>query len=242
MRSAVPWRWRMDPAWCRRSTPTSRSGRPRCPAPSSANAFQFTGRENDGTGLNAYRARFHNPILQRFVSEDPLELAGGDVNLFVYVGNQPTVWRDPWGLKPSPGFGSPPGQGPGPLGRRGDPRGPRGPGDPQPEPRDSDERDRCQPFGRRWRQNVDNTNNLPGILAPGGLAGGLRAVETVGQYVGVPAPSPVGVFSAPATSPGLVRTVAARGGAFLLVGMAWEVGVGVGSAIDAGILDPCAGF
>jgi RHS repeat-associated protein len=64
----------------------------------SANATQFAGRENDGTGLYAYRARFYNPVLQRFVSEDPLEFAGGDANLHAYVANQPTMWRDPSGL------------------------------------------------------------------------------------------------------------------------------------------------
>jgi RHS repeat-associated protein len=63
------------------------------------NAQQYTGRENDGTGLYAYRARFYSPGLQRFISEDPIEFAGGDVNLYAYVGNQPTMWRDPIGLK-----------------------------------------------------------------------------------------------------------------------------------------------
>ena len=38
---------------------------------SSSNPFQYTGRENDGTGLYYYRARYYYPLLQRFVSEDP---------------------------------------------------------------------------------------------------------------------------------------------------------------------------
>ena len=33
-----------------------------------ANPYQFTGRENDGTGLYYYRARYYSPILQRFAS------------------------------------------------------------------------------------------------------------------------------------------------------------------------------
>jgi YD repeat-containing protein len=33
------------------------------------NAFQYTGRENDGTGLYYYRARYYHPQLQRFVGE-----------------------------------------------------------------------------------------------------------------------------------------------------------------------------
>jgi RHS repeat-associated protein len=37
-----------------------------------ANAFQYTGRENDGTGIYYYRARYYHPGLQRFLSEDPL--------------------------------------------------------------------------------------------------------------------------------------------------------------------------
>jgi YD repeat-containing protein len=36
---------------------------------SSANPFQFTGRENDGTGLYFYRARYYSPTLQRFVGQ-----------------------------------------------------------------------------------------------------------------------------------------------------------------------------
>lgn len=42
----------------------------------SENAFQFTGRENDGTGLYFYRARFYGPAVQRFISEDPIEFLG----------------------------------------------------------------------------------------------------------------------------------------------------------------------
>jgi RHS repeat-associated protein len=38
----------------------------------SANPFQYTGRENDGTGLYYYRARYYSPAIRRFLSEDPL--------------------------------------------------------------------------------------------------------------------------------------------------------------------------
>jgi RHS repeat-associated protein len=55
----------------------------------SANSAQFTGRENDGTGLYYYRARYYSPTLQRFISEDPLGFAGGDLNLYAYTGNDP---------------------------------------------------------------------------------------------------------------------------------------------------------
>jgi RHS repeat-associated protein len=38
----------------------------------STNPFQYTARENDGTGLYYYRARYYSPTLSRFLSEDPL--------------------------------------------------------------------------------------------------------------------------------------------------------------------------
>jgi RHS repeat-associated protein len=36
-----------------------------------ANPSRYTGREDDGTGLYYYRARYYHPGLQRFISEDP---------------------------------------------------------------------------------------------------------------------------------------------------------------------------
>lgn len=62
------------------------------------NPLQYTGRENDGTGLYYYRARYYNPEAGRFISEDPIGFAGGDVNWFVYVGNSPVNDKDPLGL------------------------------------------------------------------------------------------------------------------------------------------------
>jgi RHS repeat-associated protein len=64
----------------------------------SANSFQYTGRENDGTGLMYYRARYYSPELQRFISQDPLGFRGGDANLYGYVGNSPMNGNDPTGL------------------------------------------------------------------------------------------------------------------------------------------------
>jgi RHS repeat-associated protein len=63
----------------------------------SDNPFQYTGRENDGTGLHYYRARYYSPELQRFISEDPIGLAGG-INLYRYVGNNPVNFVDLFGL------------------------------------------------------------------------------------------------------------------------------------------------
>jgi RHS repeat-associated protein len=67
---------------------------------SSANSFQFTGRETDGTtGLYFYRARYYSPTFQRFVAEDPIGLSSGDVNLYAYVSNSSTNFIDPLGLE-----------------------------------------------------------------------------------------------------------------------------------------------
>ena len=62
------------------------------------NSFQYTGRENDGTGLYYYRARYYHPVLQRFISADPIRFRGGDINLYGYVLNDPVNFVDPLGL------------------------------------------------------------------------------------------------------------------------------------------------
>jgi RHS repeat-associated protein len=67
---------------------------------SSANPYQYTGRENDGTGLYYYRARYYAPTLGRFISEDPIGFNGGGANLYAYAGNSPTNLRDPSGQNP----------------------------------------------------------------------------------------------------------------------------------------------
>ena len=38
--------------------------------------YGYTGREPDATGLVHYRARYYHPELGRFVSRDPLGIAG----------------------------------------------------------------------------------------------------------------------------------------------------------------------
>jgi len=70
----------------------------------SDNPFQYTGRENDGTGLYYYRARYYSPKLKRFISEDPIRFDGG-INFYVYTNNAPVNFIDPLGLTsigPSP--------------------------------------------------------------------------------------------------------------------------------------------
>lgn len=63
--------------------------------------YQFTGREFDNfTGLHFYRARWYDANLGRFLSEDPIGFAGGDVNLYGYVRNSPLNLTDPTGNFP----------------------------------------------------------------------------------------------------------------------------------------------
>jgi len=64
----------------------------------STNAFKYTGREDDGTGLYYYRARYYHPALQRFITEDPIGFRSGDTNLYAYVKNTPINSVDPLGL------------------------------------------------------------------------------------------------------------------------------------------------
>jgi RHS repeat-associated protein len=61
------------------------------------NPFQYTGRENDGTGLYYYRARYYSPAMGRFISSDPIGLAGG-INTYGYVDGNPIGGLDPLGL------------------------------------------------------------------------------------------------------------------------------------------------
>jgi RHS repeat-associated protein len=63
------------------------------------NDLLFTGRELDrSTGLYYYRARYYDPEIGRFLSEDPLGFEAG-VNFYAYVGNNPVNANDPMGLE-----------------------------------------------------------------------------------------------------------------------------------------------
>lgn len=65
------------------------------------NSTEYTARENDGTGLYFYRARYFDPILKRWISEDPIGVAGG-VNIYGYVEGDPLMYSDPLGLRARP--------------------------------------------------------------------------------------------------------------------------------------------
>jgi len=61
----------------------------------SQSGYAFTGRDWDAeTGLLYMRARYYDPKLGRFLSEDPIGLE----NIYGYVGNRPTIGTDPYGL------------------------------------------------------------------------------------------------------------------------------------------------
>jgi len=84
--------------------------------PEKADQFGFTGREFDPeTDLYYYRARYYDPNLGRFISEDPIGtprqvrfhrndfssigiFSSGDFNNFRYVFNFPSNFIDPFGL------------------------------------------------------------------------------------------------------------------------------------------------
>jgi RHS repeat-associated protein len=65
------------------------------------NPFRFTGREFDSeTNLYFYRARYYDPSIGKFISEDPIQSKGG-INFYAYVANNPINYRDPSGLCPA---------------------------------------------------------------------------------------------------------------------------------------------
>ncbi len=76
-----------------------------------SNPFQFSGRENDNTGLYYYRARYYYPPIQRFITEDPVlsasnpdiymvptfRIAPALLHAYAYVTNNPLNFKDPSG-------------------------------------------------------------------------------------------------------------------------------------------------
>jgi RHS repeat-associated protein len=69
--------------------------------PDFGNAIQYTARENDGTGLYYYRARYYDPLLKQFLAEDPLGIAVS-LNFYTYVDDAPTMYADALGLAGTP--------------------------------------------------------------------------------------------------------------------------------------------
>ena len=64
------------------------------------NPYAYAGREFDRESeLYFYRARYYDPVSGRFLTSDPIGLAGG-INIFAYVRNNPVNLTDPSGLAP----------------------------------------------------------------------------------------------------------------------------------------------
>jgi RHS repeat-associated protein len=63
--------------------------------------FKYVGQYGvmaEPNGFYYMRARYYDPNVGRFISEDPIGFDGGAVNLYEYVGNQPVNFVDPSGL------------------------------------------------------------------------------------------------------------------------------------------------
>jgi len=63
------------------------------------NPWLFTGQEwRSDLSLSNYKARWYQPVLGRFMQNDPVRFDAGDVNLYRYCGNNPVNGVDPDGL------------------------------------------------------------------------------------------------------------------------------------------------
>ena len=66
--------------------------------PSFSLRYLFQGREYSfATGLYNFRARWYEPRLGRWLSNDPIGISGG-LNLYAFCGNDPVNQTDPFGL------------------------------------------------------------------------------------------------------------------------------------------------
>ncbi|HMO35659.1 MAG TPA: RHS repeat-associated core domain-containing protein, partial [Gemmatales bacterium] len=75
--------------------------------PTFGDRFLFTGREYSAESkLYYYRARYYDPQIGRFISQDPILFKGGDVNLYRYVNNNPLSITDPTGMTAGAEYGS----------------------------------------------------------------------------------------------------------------------------------------
>jgi RHS repeat-associated protein len=66
---------------------------------SATSGYAYTGREWDAeAGIYYYRARYYDPKIGRFISEDTIGFEGGR-NFFRYVHNSPIKFKDPTGQR-----------------------------------------------------------------------------------------------------------------------------------------------
>lgn len=60
--------------------------------------YAYVAREYEPeTGIYFLRARYYDPLIGRFLSEDPIEFSGG-LNFYAYTKNNPINFSDPYGL------------------------------------------------------------------------------------------------------------------------------------------------
>ncbi len=199
--------------------------------------YVYTRRERDSdTGMLYYRARFYDPQLGRFISEDPIGFRGGDVNLYVYVKNQPLGSIDPAGteiltarqyeipmLPPLPPHPPPP-----PFDYYGLLFGDggiltRSTGEEFLSARER-ARQPCKPFGERWLQSITDTNQaIPGLGAPLGtsLIPSSGASQITGQ------PGLLG-WAWRGGGPGFGSSALQSGATSIATNASFEGGIGVG--------------
>jgi len=76
---------------------------------STINSFRYVGRQNyytdSETALKLLGVRYYSSGIGRFIAQDPIGLAGGDLNLYRYVKDRPTIGTDPRGLGRRPSSG-----------------------------------------------------------------------------------------------------------------------------------------
>ncbi|MFH0803311.1 MAG: RHS repeat-associated core domain-containing protein [bacterium] len=71
---------------------------PNPPPNTTYNPYRYTGQQTDFSGSLVYlRARYYDPQVGRFISQDPIGFSGG-MNFYAYCGGNPVKWVDPWGL------------------------------------------------------------------------------------------------------------------------------------------------
>jgi len=66
------------------------------------NPFKFVGQygvTKETNNLDFMRKRYFSHIIGRFISNDPIDLLGGSLNLLTYVNNNPISSKDPFGLR-----------------------------------------------------------------------------------------------------------------------------------------------
>jgi RHS repeat-associated protein len=62
------------------------------------NPEQFAASQAGAAGLDLMGARYYDPAIGRFISQDPLGLASGSVNSYEYAGDDPINANDPGGM------------------------------------------------------------------------------------------------------------------------------------------------